>query len=193
MATKATRDLALIMHFINNHEKVNDIYAAFDKGPEPGNGFMWTGSDWWTPKEHAVIKLVSNKVLDHDWDSSGYGYMMRLVEAECKKLPVATAVCTDNDQSGNAYALGGLSETPPQEVAVENPEEMFDENHVVETEDDNGRAMARDYQKTVFGKTMDDNNKNALAVAAESGVDEAMRHMMKQAGGDYSRMRSMFG
>ena len=59
--------------------------------------------------------------------------------------------------------------------------------------DDDGKEMAKIYQQTGFAKAMDDNNKEALKVAAEEGMDAAAKHMMKQAGGDYARMRSMFG
>jgi len=59
--------------------------------------------------------------------------------------------------------------------------------------DDNGKDTAKLYQQTSFAKAMDDNNKEALQVAAEKGFDEAAKHMMKSAGNDYSRMRSMYG
>ena len=49
---KATHDLKLIMKTINNHELVDDIYAAFKKGPEPNSGFMFTSRDWWSEKEY---------------------------------------------------------------------------------------------------------------------------------------------
>ena len=38
-----------------------------------------------------------------------------------------------------------------------------------------------------------DIDKNALEVAANKGWDEAAKHMMDQAGGDYATMRSMYG
>ncbi len=59
--------------------------------------------------------------------------------------------------------------------------------------DDNGKDAAKLYQQTPFAKAMDDNNKEALKVAAEKGFNEAAKHMMESAGNDYSRMRSMFG
>jgi hypothetical protein len=59
--------------------------------------------------------------------------------------------------------------------------------------DDDGKKFAQAYQKTGFIKAMDDKNKKALKVAAEKGFSEASTHMMSMAGGDYSRMRSMFG
>jgi hypothetical protein len=56
-----------------------------------------------------------------------------------------------------------------------------------------GKNFAKSYQQTSFGKAMDDNNKKALDVMAKKGADEAANYMMAQAGGDYARMRSMFG
>jgi hypothetical protein len=43
-----------------------------------------------------------------------------------------------------------------------------------------------------FAKGMDDKNKEALR-AAEEGIDNAVKHMMSSAGGNYARMRSMYG
>ena len=59
--------------------------------------------------------------------------------------------------------------------------------------DDNGQSFAKAYQKTPIAATMDENNKKALDVMAKEGMDAAAKHMMSSAGGDYSRMRSMFG
>ena len=56
-----------------------------------------------------------------------------------------------------------------------------------------GKNFAKSYQQSKFGKSMDDNNKKALDVMVNKGANEAANYMMKQAGGDYSRMRSMFG
>ena len=56
-----------------------------------------------------------------------------------------------------------------------------------------GKAHAKLYQQTVFAEAMDDNNKEALKVAAEEGFDAAAKYMMSSAGGDYARMRSMYG
>jgi hypothetical protein len=56
-----------------------------------------------------------------------------------------------------------------------------------------GKNFAKSYQQTSFGKAMDDNNNKALDVMAKKGADEAANYMMAQAGGDYARMRSMFG
>ena len=58
---------------------------------------------------------------------------------------------------------------------------------------DNEKNFATRYQETKFGKAMDDNNKKALDVMANKGADEAAKYMMDMAGGDYARMRSMYG
>ena len=86
MQQKAEHDCVIIMNFIQTHAKFNNIYSAFIKGPKPDCGFMWTPDDWWTSKEKEAVKIVSNKVLDYDWDSSGYGYMMRMIESKIKEI-----------------------------------------------------------------------------------------------------------
>ena len=88
----------------------------FLKGPPEDLGFMWCektgGPDChWTEKEAEGLKYVGNLVLDKGWDSSGYGFMMRFIQARIKEkyhhevlnpeeddhnlhnqLPVATAI-----------------------------------------------------------------------------------------------------
>lgn len=162
---KSKNDSEKIMRFIESHPKFDAIYSAFMKGPDPQSGFMWTTTEWWSPEEGEAIKIVSNKVLDYDWDSSGYGYMMRVIESKIKALQVVDGVLVKN---------------------VENPEEE-------EEKLDSEKKFAKSYQQTSFGKAMDDNNKKALDVMAKKGADEAANYMMAQAGGDYARMRSMFG
>lgn len=162
---KCKHDSEKIMRFIETHPKFDAIYSAFMKGPDPQSGFMWTTTEWWSPEEGEAIKIVSNKVLDYDWDSSGYGYMMRVIESKIKALQVVDGVLVKN---------------------VENPEEE-------EEKLDSEKKFAKSYQQTSFGKAMDDNNKKALDVMAKKGADEAANYMMAQAGGDYARMRSMFG
>ena len=55
------------------------------------------------------------------------------------------------------------------------------------------KAFAKSYLETPLANHMDETNKNAMNVWKEDGVDAAVKHMMDSAGGDYSRMRSMFG
>jgi len=57
-------------------------------------------------------------------------------------------------------------------------------------------AEARQKDDTVIKATatgMDETNKKALAVMKEKGPDKAAEFMMQSAGGDYARMRSMYG
>ena len=56
-----------------------------------------------------------------------------------------------------------------------------------------GQTFAQSYQKTGISKAMDEPNKKALDVMANEGAQSAVNHMMNAAGGDYGRMRSMFG
>jgi len=178
---------------------------------------------WWNKEEADGLKFVGDLVLDLGWDSSGYGFMMRFVQREIKKqqlrrsppmfkqddvdddLPVAVAIPVFKEK---ALTQGGSSifrdpnfnddeckydgdprtgkGSPFYANDVDNPEE---EDQRV----DNEKNFATRYQETKFGKAMDDNNKKALNVMANKGADEAAKYMMNMAGGDYSRMRSMFG
>ena len=190
MEAKAKRDSEAIMRFIESHELFNDIYSAFIKGPKPGEGFMWTPDSWWVGGEKEAVKIVSDKVLEYNWDSSGYGYMMRVIQAKIKELPVATAEAVQDDLQDDESKYAGDPRTGKGSSLykndVENPEDV--DNRL-----DNEMNFAKGYQQTSFGKSMDDNNKKALDVMAKKGADEAANYMMAQAGGDYARMRSMFG
>ena len=55
------------------------------------------------------------------------------------------------------------------------------------------KAFAKSYLETPLANQMDETNKNAMKVWTEDGANAAIKHMMDSAGGDYSRMRSMFG
>ena len=55
------------------------------------------------------------------------------------------------------------------------------------------KAFAKSYLETPLANHMDETNKNAMNVWKNDGADAAIKHMMNSAGGDYSRMRSMFG
>ena len=54
-------------------------------------------------------------------------------------------------------------------------------------------TFAQNYLKTETAKGMDEKNKTAMKVWASKGPNVAAAYMMHQAGGDYSRMRSMYG
>ena len=163
---------------------------------------MWTPDDWWVGEEKSesrkkeiinALKIVSDKVLEYDWDSSGYGYMMRIIEAKIKAMPVVKAVVVeDNLQddkpkfTGDPHSDKGIHSYGSD---VQNPEEEDERLNKIEQ----GKNFAKCYQQTYFGKAMDEKNKKALNVMANKGADEAAKYMMDMAGGDYSRMRSMFG
>ena len=55
------------------------------------------------------------------------------------------------------------------------------------------KEFAKSYLETPLANQMDETNKNAMKVWKEDGANAAIKHMMDSAGGDYSRMRSMFG
>lgn len=65
--------------------------------------------------------------------------------------------------------------------------------HTQDKDNDNDKAFAKSYLETPLANHMDETNKNAMNVWKNDGVDAAVKHMMDSAGGDYSRMRSMFG
>tara|TARA_Y100000816_G_scaffold186295_1_gene135267 strand:+ start:917 stop:1189 length:273 start_codon:yes stop_codon:yes gene_type:complete len=55
------------------------------------------------------------------------------------------------------------------------------------------KAFAKSYLETPLANQMDETNKKAMNVWKEGGANAAVKYMMDSAGGDYSRMRSMFG
>ena len=190
MEEKAQKDIREIMKFITYHQQFDDMYIAFKKGPKPDCGFMWTPDSWWIGGEKEAIKIVSDKVLEYGWDSSAYGIIMRRIQAKIKALPVVKTVLVEDDLKDDEGKWAGDPRTgkgsPLYENNVENPEEY-------EEKLDNEKNFATRYQETNFGKAMDDNNKKALDVMANKGADEAAKYMMNMAGGDYGRMRSMYG
>jgi len=189
MENKAKSDCKKIISFMESHPLFNDMYNAFIKGPKPGCGFIWTPDDWWVGEEKSAVKIVSNKVLEYGWDSSGYAWMMRLIEQKLRELPVTTAVIVVENNLQDEHKPAMTSEKLESRLYnnnVENPEE---EDEKLEQE----KSFAKEYKKTEFGKSMDENNKKALDVMANKGMNEAGKYMMSQAGGNYARMRSMFG
>ena len=55
------------------------------------------------------------------------------------------------------------------------------------------KEFAKSYLETPLANQMDETNKKAMNVWKEGGANAAVKYMMDSAGGDYSRMRSMFG
>lgn len=58
---------------------------------------------------------------------------------------------------------------------------------------DKDKAFAKSYLETPLANQMDETNKKAMKIWKEGGANAAVKYMMDSAGGDYSRMRSMFG
>lgn len=114
--TKKNIDIQYFLKKIEEHPLKNNIINMFKKGPPPNKGFMWCESSGgpdchWTQEEAQGLKYVENLVLYKDWDSSGYGFMMRFIQSRIKEkyhhevlnpeedvhnlynqLPVATAI-----------------------------------------------------------------------------------------------------
>ena len=128
--------------------------------------------------------------MEYGWDSSDYGIMMRRIQGRIKAVPCAKVVSPKDNLEDDEGKWAGDERTgkgsPLYENDVNNPEEF---NERVDSE----KKFAKGYQETKFGKAMDDNNKKALDVMANKGADEAAKYMMNMAGGDYARMRSMYG
>ena len=150
----------------------------------------WLNTKWpnmracdvnWTMKRYDYPDYVC-EYIKNNWikisDSGGGTYHEPLNEHEIKRLQTAL------DPSGS-WISGGNTHKSPNELSG------ILRNMV--KDDDDGKEMAKLYQQTGFAKGMDENNKKALDVMAKEGMDAVAKHMMASAGGDYSRMRSMFG
>jgi hypothetical protein len=73
----------------------------------------------------------------------------------------------------------------PSQVHDDDKGKYYKEKHAI--------TFAQNYLKTDTAKGMDEKNKTAMKVWANKGHNAAAAYMMEQAGGDYSRMRSMYG
>ena len=143
----------------------------------------WLQSKW--PNMHAC---------DVDWTMKRYDYPDYVCEY------IKNNWIKISDSGGGTYQKSNYNKKCLEEERRKKQEEEENKPQTVPEiirnkikEDPSGKAAAKLYQQTGFAKAMDDNNKEALKVAAEEGMDAAAKHMMKQAGGDYARMRSMFG
>ena len=175
---------------------------------------------YWTLNEARGLKEIGNLALEKGWDSSGYGFMMRKIQHAIKKeqlrrspplfdennidnpekLPIAHAVPVYNDDEGKYEGdkRAGIGspyniDTTFKPFLINNNIKTSGRVNTKFLEIETEKATAKAYQKTSFGKSMDENNKKALDVAAKEGWEKSAVYMMNQSGGDYSRMRSMFG
>ena len=88
--TKKNIDIEFFLNEINNHQNKEHIHSMFMKGPPPNKGFMWCESSGgpdchWTLEEAQGLKFIERLVLDKGWDSSGYGYMMRVIQLKIEE------------------------------------------------------------------------------------------------------------
>ena len=172
---KANKDLKTTMEWINSKDNRDWIYNMFIKGPPENKGFMWCDQEggegkWWTEKESQGLKDVTQYVLDLGWDSSGYGLFMRKLQKHIK-----TQIKNKKIQKEFSTFKGN----PPYTQSDLNVEKSKD--------------FAKEYKKTGFYNMMDDENKKIMDVWEKEGSDNAVKQMMENAGGDYARMRTMYG
>ena len=199
---KAQSDLTEIVSFIEKHEKSRDIYSIFSKGPEPGCGFMWTPTEWWTPEQAKALKIISNKVLDLGWDSSGYGMMMRMIQDKMQarvtvENPEEDLLAGDEGKYEGDLSTGKGSSLYDHKYEDEGEYTGDSHNNYHQNQTDNGEGVAKLYQQTSFAKNMDEANKKALNVWATEGTGAAIKHMFtdQETGNQlsYAEMRSRFG
>ena len=179
---KAEQDLKQTMEWINSKDNGDWIYNMFIKGPPEGKGFMWCDKEggenkWWTEKESQGLKDVTQYVLDLGWDSSGYGLFMRKIQKHIKDFSDNPETINFNKKIQKEFStFKGNSPYTPSNLNVEK-----------------SKDFAKVYKKSGFYDMMDDDNKKIMNVWEKEGSDKAVKQMMENAGGDYARMRSMYG
>lgn len=80
-------DMYSILQEINTHKNKSVIMSLFTKGPPANKGFMWSIDDtfYWTKEEFTALKDISEIVLNKGYESSGYGIMMRKIQAHLNR------------------------------------------------------------------------------------------------------------
>ncbi len=68
------KDTDRALEFIENHELKDEIITLFRNGVSDTTGWMFTQNE--TPE----FKVIQSKVLEMNYDSSGFGFMMRQIE-----------------------------------------------------------------------------------------------------------------
>lgn len=82
---KFNKDLNEMTDFINKSPIKDNVIKMFKKGPPKNEGFMWCSKEGgqgyhWSDEEANALKMVSNLVLDYQWDSAGYSIMLRALQ-----------------------------------------------------------------------------------------------------------------
>tara|TARA_Y100000389_G_C17181504_1_gene374212 strand:+ start:152 stop:418 length:267 start_codon:yes stop_codon:yes gene_type:complete len=72
-----------LIDIIAKHQYKDAIMSMFRKGPPPGEGFMWCDEEdtsYWSNNEIIGLMSVKSLVLSKNYESSGYGLMMRYLQ-----------------------------------------------------------------------------------------------------------------
>ena len=85
MVIKAENDLITIIEMIYKICDHQQVLSMFKKGPPNNHGFMWcdkTGgpNKHFTELEAKALNEISEMVLNHGWESSGYAIMLRKIQ-----------------------------------------------------------------------------------------------------------------
>ena len=70
------KDTKTILQFIENHTLKDEIINMFRNGPPADTGWMWY------PHKTLAFLAIEQEVMRLDYDSSGFGMMMRRIEYE---------------------------------------------------------------------------------------------------------------
>ena len=85
---KLKTDCASIVRRILHHKQAKFMVQVLEKGPPKDLGYMWGLNEpgYWTEQEKEAINTMHIWVLQKGWESSGYGFMFRSLEAAIEKL-----------------------------------------------------------------------------------------------------------
>lgn len=72
LSTQWDIDALMIFNKLKKHEKINEIKAAYLRGPPEHKGFMF----WDDP----IVKIAGNAILQKGYDSSAYACMHRSIQ-----------------------------------------------------------------------------------------------------------------
>ena len=209
-------DCKKALTFIEEHELRDKIISMYIKGPPEDKGFSWWQND--TPEYIAMHGFI----LAMDYDSSAYAVMHRKIQESIRDMyhltrektvtTVAAPVILRIQAIFHHQMETGNMPTDPEEImkllrgipvslkqlynlAANNQlrwiRGMGHPQTLEEYQMSMNEAMAQYLKKAAEG--MDSPNRKAAEVWQKKGPAAACKHMFEQAGGDYGKMRSMFG
>ena len=168
---------------------------------KPDEGFMFTN--------HPNINIISDDVYSDGHSGATFALAMRIMQdiainGFSKYMNPNSDKKSDNDEDKKDDLKKSLLS-----VEVNNPQDCDIEMGQVKDKDNNLKKIlatgegnnSQDKNKSdknpasdyPFYNQMDKNNKKALDIMREKGLDASAKHMMNMAGGNYAKMRSMFG